>query len=184
MKRVFLFLTACACAFGQGQAINQTSGPPPFDWVTLLYYNGSNQIIYSCYAPAIVTPTTFYVSSGTLTNVVVASNVGTANFSATAQFWIGQRVTVAGSTTVALNAQYRVATVSGTTITFTTSGVSDGTYATGALTLSTNGPLLNAALWSIQALTYASGNVSTVFWAGTPGITVPQNVACSNRANY
>ncbi len=185
MRKLLLSLALSAVAlFAQAQAINQVSGPPPFSWVSLLFYNGSNQLTSACYAPASTTLTTWSTADSSLTNIAVSSNTGTITFGSTAQVWVGMQVTVAGSATTALNATYKVLTVSGSTATITTSGVSNGTYNDATLNITTRAPVLNAAVWSIQELTYVSSNLSNVYWAGTPnGQTVPQ-VACSNRANY
>ncbi len=170
---------------GQGQAVNQVSGPPPFNGVSLYFYNGSNQVIYICNAPSLIFPaTTYYKSSSTLTNIVVLTNVATMNLSATAQFWVGQQFTVAGSATTALNGTYKATAVSGSTVTFTTAGVADATYTDATLTVSTSAPLLNALVWSIQAFSYASTNLATNYFGGNPSVSVPQGLACSNRANY
>jgi hypothetical protein len=186
LRKFLLFFAASVLAFAQGQAVNQVSGPPPSSWVSQLSYNGSNQITYVCSAPALVSQTVFYVSSSTLTNVVVSSNTGTITFAnpGTAYLWVGQQITLAGSATTALNATYKVLTVSGATATITTSGVSNGTYADSTLTLTTTGPMLNAAVWSIQALTYASGNLSGTYWAGPPSTVPAQGLKCSSQGSY
>ncbi len=185
MKTLFLLLTgACSLWAQSASPVNQITGPPPFSFVTLLFYSGSN-LTYACYAPALQ-PTTSYTIGATpgLTNIVVATNVGTINFAATSQLWVGQTVTVSGSTTSALNGSYRINTVSGSTATIATSGVSDGTYSTAALVVSTTGPTLDAPKWSIQVLTYSGSNLTATFWAGTPNQVPNNQLACANRANY
>lgn len=185
LRKLLLFALSVSSAFAQGQAVNQVQGPPPTAWVGQDFYNGSNQIIYICYSPAYAALTTYSVASSTLTSIAVATNVGTVTLSATAQFWVGSRLVVSGSTTSALNGTYKVTAVSGSTVTITTSGVADATYNTAALVITTNAPLLNAPVWSIQAFTYAAGYLSGSYWGGNPtGITVPQGLACSARASY
>lgn len=183
-KVLFSTLLAVSLAFGQGQAVNQMDGPTPNDQVGLFYYDGSSRLIYACYAPALTSTTSYYRSSSTLTSIVVATNVGTVTLSATAQFWVGQQLTVSGSTTAALNGTYRVATVSGSTVTITTSGVTDATYNNAAMVVSTSGPALNSQIWSIRALNYVTAGVATTYWAGPPATAVPSNLRCSDRANY
>lgn len=182
-----LLLTALAGAcFAQG-AVNQVSAPPPDNYVQQLFYDGSNNLIYACRAVAYQPLTTFYKSSATLTNIVVTTNgvsSGVITFSSTSYLWVGAQITVAGSATAALNGTYKVTAVSGSTATITTVGVSDATYTDATLTVSTRAPLLNAAVWAIQALTYdGSNNLTGTYWTGTPSPTVPM-LACSARASY
>lgn len=189
MKRfIQLYAVLCAAAIpllAQGSAVNLTLGPPPSAWLTLFYRDGSGNTQYICYSPALAPTTTYAIgSTPALTSVVVATNVGTINFGATAQLWVGQTVTIAGSTTSALNGTYRLNTVSGSTATIATSGVADATYNNAAMTVSTNGPLLDALRWSIQVFTYTSTSVNATYFAGAPSVGIPQNLACSNRANY
>lgn len=187
MKRLLLTLAlAAGSLFAQGQSVNQVQGPPPQAWVSQFYYNGSNQVTYICTAQQSAPLTTFAIAgTPALTNIVVATDVGTITFGASAQFWVGQQLTVAASTTAALNGTYKVQTVIGSTVTITTAGVADATYNNAAMTVSTVEPLLNASLWSIQVFNYPTANLGTSYWGGLPqGSTVPQGLACSNRGNY
>lgn len=186
-KILVLAALCCRLAFSQvpAQAVNQTTGAPPFGVVQLFFYSGAN-VAYICNAAASANQTVFSIS-GTpgLTNITVSSNVGTINLPATARFWVGQQIAVTGSTTAVLNGPYRINTVSGMTATIATSGVSDGTYNNAAMTVVTSQPLLNALLWSIEVFTYAGSNVTGIYWAGTAsGGTITQNLACSNGASY
>lgn len=186
LKQLALVLFWTGAAFGQGQAVNQVQGPPPQAWVSQFYYNGSNQVTYICSSPQLAPLTTFMIGGNpALTNIVVASNTATVTFGASAQFWVGQQLSVSGSTTTALNGTYKALTVSGSTVTFTSAGVGDGTYNNAAMTVLTVEPLLNAPLWSIQVFNYPGANLGTSYWAGNPeGRTVPQGLACSSRATY
>lgn len=168
-----------------GAASLFAQSPPSSPWVTLLFYNASSQIQYVCYSPALA-PTTTYAIGATpgLTSIVVATNVGTVNLPATAQWWVGQRITVAGSTTSALNGTYVLSAVVGTTATITTSGVSDATYNNAAMTISTTAPVLDSPRWSIQVMTYASSNLATSYWASSASTGVNSQLACSNRTAY
>lgn len=187
MVKLFAVFVVCAgLVFGQAQAVNPVSGPPPFGTVQQYYFNGSNQPTYICSSSQFAPTTTFAIGgSPAFTNIVVLSNVGTITFGATAQFWVGQQLTVAASTTAALNATYKVQTVSGSTVTITTVGVADATYSNAAMTVSTSEPLLNASLWSIQVFNYPTANLGTSYWGGNPqGNTIPAGLKCSDRSNY
>ena len=173
-----------APAFAQCTVGSQSPAAPQQNCAVTMYYSGSD-LIYVCSANAFQPVTTFYKSSTTLTSIVVATNVGTINFSSTSYLWIGAQVTVAGSTTSALNGTYKITAVSGSAATIATSGVSDATYNNAALTVSTQAPLLNSPVWAIQALTYdGSHNTTGVYWAGQTSVSIPHSLACSNRANY
>ncbi len=152
--------------------------------VAQFWYDGATNLQYMCSANALQPITTFYKSSSTLTSIVVSSNTGTINFATTSYLWPGALVTVAGSTTAALNGTYRVLTVSTTTATITTSGVGDATYSNAALTVSTLAPLINAPVWAIQVFTYTGTTLLSSYWAGNPSSTVPHGLRCSDRANY
>lgn len=189
MKRLLIGFALVGVLWGQGgQAVNQVGGAPPFATVQQYYYNGAStpQVIYICSAPQFAPVTVFAISGvPALTSIAVSTNVGTITFGATAQFWVGQQLTVAGSTTAPLNGTYKVQTVSGSTVTITTVGVSDGTYNNAAMTVSTNEPLLNALLWSIQVFNYPATNLGTSYFGGNPqGNTVPSGLACSARSTY
>lgn len=151
-------------------------------------YSGTD-MIYVCYARSLAPNNTnpgynfsLSVTGTTLTSVVVATNVGTVTTVSAHGLRVAQKVVISGSTTSALNGTYYVQSVTGsTTFTITTSGVMDGTYNNGALTLSGAVPLLTGAIWSIEKLSYdGSHNLTDIQWAGgTPGAYTK---ICSNRA--
>jgi hypothetical protein len=122
------------------------------------------------------------VVGGGLTSISVTSNVGTVTTVAAHGLMQDQLTTVAGSTTSALNGNYRIASVpTSTTYTITTSGVSNGTYNNNPLTVSGNAPLLTAGIWTIQHLIYNSSSaLINVEWAGGNPGTYTQ--ICANRA--
>ena len=186
MKRLIALLCfqALVALAQQGQAVNQVSGPPPNNYVT--FYDIASTPQYTCYAQALQFPATgFYISSGTLTNIVVSSNVGTITFSSTSFLWVGARITVSGATVATgLNASYSVTGVTGSTATIATSGVANGTYTDATLVVSTSAPLLNQAVWAIQVTQYSGSSPIGQYWAGTPSPLPPMNLACSNRHNY
>lgn len=183
MKSIVIAALLCASAFGQGSAVNQVVGSPPNNGVYLYYYNGSSQITYICFANAVQPPTVYTIgATPALTNVVVATNVATITFGATAQLWVGQRITLAGFATSGVNVTTFVTAVSGSTVTASIT-VADGTYNTSGATLTTSGPVLNASVWNIQAFTYASTLLATSYYAGG-GIAPNNQLACSSRASY
>lgn len=193
MKRLLIILAVFSANLAaQGQPVNMVLNPPPANW-TYLYWCGSGmttcgtgntQVSAICMAPAQVAPTVYVIANApTITNIVVAANVGTITLGTTAQFWVGQIVTASGSTTAALNASYRINTVSGSTATITTVGVGDATYNNAALTLTTSGPVLNALIWAIQLFPFTNSSVNASYYAGG-GTQITQGLACSNRTAY
>lgn len=187
MKRLFqatalLLLSVASLRAQTGSPVNQTQGPAPNSNVALYYYNGSNQIQYICMANAQTAQTVYTIgATPALTSVAVTSNVATITFGATAQLWVGQRVTLAGFATTAVNVTTTVSAVSGSTATAAIT-VADGTYNTSGATLTTSGPVLNATSWVIQVFTYFGGYLATSYYAG--GGIAPPLLACSNRASY
>lgn len=149
-----------------------------------MFYSGSN-VQYVCTASANVSATTWTRSAASLTSVAVSSNVGTVTTATAHNLWVGAWVTISGSTTAALNGSYAVVTVpSTTTFTIATSGVVDDTYNTAAMVLSTNSPLLNAAVWAVTVYHYdGSSNVDGVYPGGGP-LSLNYRAKCSDRATY
>lgn len=193
MKKLILALALMALT-----CVAQKSGTPvqvvnyPHDSPTqLLFYDGSSNLIYVCYAA----PTQNYAAytgsnqltnyqwtfaGSTLTSIVVSSNVGTVTASTNHGLQIGNKVIVSGSVTTALNGTYYIQTVpSATTFTITTSGVANATYTTG-LVVATNAPLSSLPLWAIQKLTYTGSNLATLQWSN--GSAAAMNQICDNRA--
>ncbi len=184
-KIITLALLAVAMAFGQaGQAVNQTSGVP-FDTVLKQYfYDGSNNVQYICLAPQNNQRTTVQRSGGSLTSIVVATNVGTVTTASAHGLYVGARVTITGATVDPdLNATYTVASVpSTTTYTIATSAVSDGTYTESTLQIATTYPLLTASRWAIEVFHYnAGGYVDGSYWANA---SIGYGLACTSRTSY
>lgn len=179
--KILLFLVAVIALAQQPQpvAITDNSILP----VTKLFYwtgtASTDGVQYACLAPTVATYTwavTPSAGQGTLTSIVVATNVGTVTTVGNHGLQVGNVVTVAGSTTAALNGVYQIKTVgAATTFTITTVGVGDATYSTAALTLATNAPRSNVAQWSIQRFSYygVSGG------ACATGATGPTGGICS-----
>jgi hypothetical protein len=179
-------LAAIAVVFLASNLSAQKTGAPveqvnyPYEQPTLVIdYSGANAI-YIGYATAKQPSFSWTVAASTLTSIAVATNVGTVTTSTAHGLAIGNPVIVTGSTTSALNRTYRIATVpSGTTFTITTSGVSDGTYNTAALVVSTIAPRTTAAIWSISCLQYSGANLIYKGWVN--GVQTPNQI-WANRA--
>lgn len=189
MKYAIVVLLICAACFAQdnskGQLISINPGPPPQAVSSLNFYSGGD-LIYRCQAVSIQPTFTWYVSSvvppgSTLTSIVVNTNVGTVTTVGDHGLQVGNKITVAGSTTAALNGVYSIATVPTTsTFTIATSGVSNATYNTSALKFYTTAPRSNAAIWSVHAYTYSSSNLTVDQWANG---STSMNQICDNRAS-
>lgn len=187
MKRLFVVvavaIAAALSSFTQGQPVNQVAGPTTNNFVS--YYDIGSTPQYICYAQSLQPGTSFYKASTTLTNIAVSTNVATITFSSTTYLWTGAVIVISGATVVsALNGTYSVTGVSGSTATVATSGVADATYTESTLVVSTSAPLLNQAVWAILVTQYSGSNPITQYWAGTPSVTPPMNLACSNRSKY
>lgn len=168
-----------------------SEGTPGTPITRLFFYDGSGNLQYACKAPQpmqaytwAVTPTTY---QGTLTSISVSSNVGTVTVVGNHGLAVGNLVTVAASTTSTLNGNYYIQSVpSPTTFTITTAGVSDGTYNTAALTLSTTAAQSSQPIWSIEKFTYSGSNLAASQWAvnmqGGFGGSTAYRFICDNRA--
>lgn len=166
-KSIFLSLSVTASLLCQqtGQPVGLVQFPTQTPTRFLDYAGGSN-LTYLCLAPSINQSSTpgnytysLSVTAATLTSIVVLTNVGTTTTVSAHGLMVGQRVSVSGSTTAALNAAYTIVTVpSTTTFTITTAGVGDATYNNGPLTVSGEAPLLTSPIWSIQHFTYDASN--------------------------
>ncbi len=175
---IFLFSLV---AFAQQPTAVTITNNSQLPVTTLYFYDANSNIQYICRAPLVATYTWAVTPSapqnqGTLTSIVVSTNVGTVTTVGNHGIQIGNVVTVSGSTTAALNGTYQVKTVpSATTFTITTAGVSDATYNTANLTLVTNAPRSNVSQWSIAKYSYygVSGESCPV------GVSGPTNSVCS-----
>ena len=196
MKTLLLVVMAACCLAQQNATVAISQGPPDAAVASVLSYDASGNLQYICRAPQqtnayvwAVTPNAAQ-QQGTLTNIVVAGTVGTVTTVGAHGLAVNNLVTVAGSTTAALNGSYAIQTVPGsTTFTITTSGVTTGTYNGTALTLSTNSPRSNAAQWSIQKLIYSAASAlintqwATSVSSGQFGSTA-YRFACDSKATY
>jgi hypothetical protein len=175
-----------------GLPVNQVKLPAPFPVVQQFFYDGNNNVQYVCSAPQFAATTSRTVAATTLTNIVVATNVGTVTTSTPHGLYVGALVQVLGSATTALNGTYVIKTVpSTTTYTIVTAGVGDATYTDAGLVVSTSNPRLTDAVWSLQIFVNAgpSNAVSAAYFANnTVGLNqnspTPRNIICANRAQY
>jgi hypothetical protein len=185
---ILLLASACSLRAQTGSPVDVSGYPSTINQAIKFFdYDASSNLTYICYArPLAPNPTnpgynfSLTVTGGTLTSIVVATNVGTVTTVNAHGLFVGNKIVVSGSATTALNGTYYVQTVpSTTTFTITTSGVSNATYTD--MTVSGSTPLQTGAIWSIQKLTYNSSNeVISSQWAnGTPGT---YNSVCANRA--
>jgi hypothetical protein len=192
MKHIALLLFSAAWlgAQTQGQPVVVVSYPQEIP-TRFLDYNGGTNLTYLCVANPLykggANPGPYAyslsVTGGGLTSIVVSSNVGTVTTAAANGLMAGQEATVSGSTTSPLNGNYVVQSITSTTVfTITTSGVSNGTYNNGALTISGTAPLLTAAIWSIQHFIYDGNNNLTGTQCANGACNQYTNV-CANRAS-
>lgn len=187
---MLLALMSLAVSAQTGAPVDVNGYPTSVSQPTkVFYYDASSNLIFACIARSAAPNTqnpgynfSLSVTGTGLTSIVAATNVGTVTTAAAHGLLLGNKVTVAGSTTSALNAVYYVQTVpSTTTFTITTAGVADATYNNGPLTISGQTPLLTGGIWSIEKLTYNGSNqLVAIQWAnGNPG---NYSSICANRA--
>lgn len=158
----------------------------------ILTYDGSNNLIYLCITKpngpwnGVSVPATYSWTRAatTLTDIADSSNTATATTSTAHGLRPGNQVVVAGVTTdTDLNGTYVIATVpTSATLTFTTANVTDGTYTDAGMTLTTNAPRSNVAIWAIQRFLYdGSNNLTSTVWAnGSSAYTF----ACDSASTY
>lgn len=184
MKR-FLLVLICACVALAQTPVNQVGGPPPSAFISLYFYDASNNLQYECRAPQSGAVTTWTKAASTLTNIVDSSNTATLTFAAAHKLYVGARITIAGVTTDPdLNGTYVVKTVPlTTTATITTASVTDTTYTDAGMTVSTSNPLTSATVWAIHVFTYDASNLLTAaYWA--TAATTAARLKCDDRATY
>lgn len=190
-KLLLVTLLTLSSVYGQtaSLAVNQSAFPPPSPAVDQYFYDGSGNLIYDCRAAEVQpTATNFSIAAGTVTQIVVSGGTATITFNSTSYLYQSAQLQVYGSATAALNGQYRVTGVSGSTATFTTTAA-DGTYTDSKLVVNTWNPLLNQYVWAIKVFLYNGSNqITGSIWAGAvqPGGSpaVNQTLACSARATY
>lgn len=191
MRIALLGLISACVLSAQTQTVAISKDPPNLAATTFTFYNVGGNPQYVCKAKSTqpsyswsITPAPY---QGTLTSIVVSSNVGTVTMAANHGLNVNNSITVSGSTTSSLNGSYVIqsgGTVTGgsaTTFTITTSGVSNGTYNTAALTVTTNAPRTTAGIWSVEQYTY-NGSSNPIMDQFANGNTAMTN-ACDSRAS-
>lgn len=156
-------------------------------YTSLLFRDGSNNTEYICKAPAVQASFSWTRAATTLTNIVVATNVGTATTSTAHGLAVGNLVQVSGATVdTDLNGFYPIVSVgSTTTFTITTASVADATYTETPLRLSTTAARTTATIWAIQKLYYTTTYVDRVSYAVGNGLLPgTYNFACGSRTTY
>lgn len=184
MRTLTLSLLLAAAVFAQGSPVSLVTSPPPAPTERQFFYDASSNLQYVCVAAQRGATTTVTREATTLTSIAVATNVGTVTTSSAHGLYVGARVIITGATVdTDLNGTYTVATVgSTTTYTIATTAVADATYTESTLVVSTSYPLLTAAVWAIQALTYNASNLLTgSYWANA---STGYGLACTTRTSY
>jgi hypothetical protein len=197
MNRIALILAALLAVplFAQ-TPVSQTEKPSREATEERFYRDGSNNLEYHCVALATQPQATVFTRSlgtsyqpnmasiqGTLTSIVVLTNVGTVTTSVDHGYSVGQWITVAGATVDAqLNGNYKIASVpSGTTFTITTASVADATYNESSLKFTSSAPRTNANVWAIRKFYYTT----TYIDRSVPAKGVNDfDKACSSRTSY
>lgn len=113
---------------------------------------------------------------GTVDSVVVASNVATVTRNAGHPFQVGMVALIAGATPAGLNGDQRVLSVTATTYTFATSGISDQT-ATGTITHK-----VSPAGWSNSSV--PGGSATLKVYKATDGAALGRMLRVDDSANY
>tara|TARA_R110000868_G_scaffold396287_2_gene668432 strand:+ start:312 stop:935 length:624 start_codon:yes stop_codon:yes gene_type:complete len=194
-KLISILLFLASLSSGQTSPTVALSKGNPDAAYTSLYFYSTTYLTYICKTPAFRQRATYTwavtpgVGQGTLTNVVVLTNVGTVTTSAAHGLTIGNRVTIAGATVdTDLNGSYYVQTVgSSTTFTITTASVANATYTDAGMSLYTTAPRTTESIWSIERFGYDGSNnlITDQFAVGnvTGGLaTVAYSFVCDNRA--
>lgn len=192
--RLIAALFVCALtATAQITSVTISKEAPPEAVTTFTYLDGSNNPQYLCKAlsrqPTYTWAVTPLSNQGTLTSIVVATNVGTVTVGAHGfdnPRSVGNLVWVTGSTTSALNGPYAIASVtSGTVFTITTSGVANATYNNAAMAINTNAPQTTLPVWSIEKGTFTTTFQTADQWVANltnnQGGSTARNYICNNR---
>lgn len=178
-----------------GVSVNVSRGAPYTAYQTILYYSGAN-VIYACYAPSKTSaPSTITVSA--------ASNASPVSFTATAHGFGDYATNGATGTPVVkitgytgnwapLNGVWSIITTSANAFTIAIDSSGYGAV-TGTAVFTTQSPLWNTPVWSIQAFVYSGANLLFSGWAtahpgaGTAqlyGGTTGPAFTCSSRTSY
>ena len=184
MTRAFLFLMAALCSFAQNDSIIQGRWPPE---TALSFRDGSNNQEYICTALT-RQPNYRWTGSSMITSIADAANTSTITFVSAHGLLVGNKITISGMAsagTTGLNTSFNVATVgSTTTLTITTSGITDGTYTPGTdplMAIDATAPRTTASIWQIIKKFYTTTYLDRTAWAD--GDSQPTKV-CDSRTTY
>lgn len=169
-KAMLLLALALPCVYAQNSdpAVSISGGPPAKGWTALYNYTaigGADYVEYICLARS-----TQKNITASVTQIVDAANTATVTTASAHGLAINNRVAIAGVTgDTDLNATYLILTVpSSTTFTVTSANVTDATYATAGITISSYAPRSYDAIWAIKKFTYGgTGGTSllAIQWA-------------------
>ncbi len=182
MKPILALVILCVSAVAQdGPNTSQTAGPPVRAATSLLFYDGSGNVIYRCRAWSTQNTSTFARSDSSLTSIVVLTNVGTVTTAAAHGLQVNNSITISGATVdTDLNGTYVIATVpSTTTFTIATASVANATYTESTLQFTTRAPRTSAPIWEIDKFTVTGSNTTAIQSSG--GVST-LNAICDNRA--
>lgn len=178
-RGLMLFLVLVLALSGQqrGQTVDVSAFPPRSSPTVLMFYDGAvpPNRIYTCYANPIgpwnnnSVPATFSWTrtASTLTSIVDSGSTSTVTTSTAHGLQVGNLVTVSGATVdTDLNGTYYIQSVgSTTTLTITTSGVTDATYTEATLAVATSVARSTQPIWSIEKRSYTAANLDRIQWA-------------------
>lgn len=201
-----LFLAVIGIASVLGAQVNGVAvSVSPFPYLTaddsINYYDGSNNLIYSCVANS-NTPGT-NTSQPSVVTVSAISNASPASFTATAHGFgdfathgatMTPTVKVAGLTGnwTPLNGVWKAIITTANAFTIAVDSTSFGAV-TGTVAVTTLAPRWNLPVWSIWGAVYTSGNLLFSGWASAPGGAGATNLTagstggnktCSSRTTY
>jgi hypothetical protein len=199
-----LLLAVCFGIAAFGQVGVQISDLPVKESTEELFYrDGSSNTEYICTARGTQPTADVWTRSastsrqqnapatlgqGTLTSIVVLTNVATVTTSVAHGYAVGHWVTVSGATVdtdlnnSAASGRYKIASVpNGTTFTFATSSVADATYTESTLSLSSTAPRTNALVWAIRKMFYTSTSIDRS--APAQG-SLAMDKSCDSRTSY
>ena len=186
MYRIFALMAMLAAAvFGQNTSIVQGQWPGE---TILMYRDGSNNLEYQCTALS-TQPAYTWSGSSMITSLTDAANTATIVFASAHGLSNGNRIFILGMTssgTTGLNNStgYIVTVTNSTTVTITTSGVTDGAYTPStdpAMKFWTTAPRTNANIWVITKFYWTTTYLDRQ--SNAEGDISPSK-ACDSRTTY
>ena len=178
-------MAAVLSAFSQNASIIQNQWPGE---TTLIYRDGSNNMEYICKAVSTQSAYT-WTGASMITSLTDAASTATIVFASAHGLVNGNRIFILGMTssgTTGLNNStgYIVTVTNSTTVTITTSGVTDGAYTPStdpAMTFWTTAPRTNANIWTISKMYWTTTYLDRI--ANAEG-SLNVGYACDSRTTY